>query len=155
MHAFVRIQNDLKVERKNVIDISISLVWGCLAKGLNTTASDSGLNLPDERVDQGCWIRSGFESPQGQLVVSLFQYPISYGYFTGAILYVPCLDWRLIKYIQFISINSLIDSGQLMCWTDIRVKLVNCPSCKSLISTSWIWKKLQSTSKYTCNRNLE
>ena len=54
------------------------------------------------RVDPGCWLRSGFESPRGQLVVSLFQDLISYGRFTGATLYVPCLDWGLINYIHFL-----------------------------------------------------
>ena len=52
--------------------------------------------LPDKRVDLGCWLRSGLESPQRQLVSCLFQNPISYGRFNGATLYVPCLDWGLI-----------------------------------------------------------
>ena len=45
------------------------------------------------RTNAGCWLRSGFESPRRQLVLSLFQDPISYGSFTGATLYVPCLKW--------------------------------------------------------------
>ena len=39
--------------------------------------------------------------PMGWQVVSLFQDLISYGRFTGATLYVPCLDWGLINYIHF------------------------------------------------------
>ena len=49
--------------------------WACLVEGFNTlaTLATAGvLNLPDKRVDPGCWLRSGFESPQRQLVVSLF-----------------------------------------------------------------------------------
>ena len=63
--------------------------------------SVGGLNLPDKRVDPDCWLRSGFESPRVQLVVSLFQDPISYGSFTGATLYVLCLDRGLIKLYPF------------------------------------------------------
>ena len=107
-------------------------MWACLVEGFNTLATAGVLNLPDKRVDPGCWLRSGFESPRRQLVVNLFWYfilsgynkilllyylsytlivshiiertQISYGRFTEATLYVPCLDWGLINYIHFPSI---------------------------------------------------
>ena len=69
-------------------------LWSCLA-------SAGGLNLLDKRVNSGFCLKSGFESPRGQLVVNLFRDPISYGRFTGATLYMPCLDRGLIYYINF------------------------------------------------------
>ena len=51
--------------------------WACLAKRFNAPASADGLNFIDKRVDQGCWLRSGLESPWGRLFVSLFQDLIS------------------------------------------------------------------------------
>ena len=46
--------------------------WACLVEGFNTLATAGVLNLPDKRVNSGCWLRSGFESQRRQLVVSLF-----------------------------------------------------------------------------------
>ena len=40
------------------------------------------LNLEDKRVDPGCWLKSGFESPRRQLVLSLYLDPISCGRYT-------------------------------------------------------------------------
>ena len=40
--------------------------WACLVEGFNTTVSAGVLNLPDKRVNPGCWLRSGFESPRRQ-----------------------------------------------------------------------------------------
>ena len=76
-------------------------VWPWLTEGINATVSVDGLNFPDKRVHPGYWLRSGFESPRRQLVLSLFLDPISYGRLTGATLHVPCLDWRLINWIHF------------------------------------------------------
>ena len=60
--------------------------WACLAKGFIAPA------MADKRLDPGCWLKSVFESPQRQLVLSLFEDPISYESFTTATVYVPCLD---------------------------------------------------------------
>ena len=49
-----------------------TLKWACLVEGFDTLASAGVLNLPDKQVDPGCWLRSGFEFPRRQLVVSLF-----------------------------------------------------------------------------------
>ena len=38
-----------------------------VVEGFNTLVSTVGLNLPDKRVDPGCWLRSGYESPRSQL----------------------------------------------------------------------------------------
>ena len=70
----------------------IMLMPAYLAEGFNTPALTVGLNLLDKRVDPGCWLRSGFESPQGLLVVSLFYDPIRFRRFTGVTLYVLCYD---------------------------------------------------------------
>ena len=40
--------------------------WACLVEGFNTPVETGGLNLSDKRVDPGCWLRSGFESPRRQ-----------------------------------------------------------------------------------------
>ena len=45
----------------------IILLWACLVEGFNTLATAGVLNLPDKRVDPGCWLRSGFDSPRRQL----------------------------------------------------------------------------------------
>ena len=39
------------------------ILWACLVEGFNTPVSAGGLNIPNKRVDQDCWLRSGFESP--------------------------------------------------------------------------------------------
>ena len=44
-----------------------SSMWACLVEGFKTLATAGVLNLPDKRVDPGCWLRSGFESPRKQL----------------------------------------------------------------------------------------
>ena len=44
-------------------------MWASLVEGFNTPVSAGGLNLPDKRVDPGCWLRSGFESPLKQLCI--------------------------------------------------------------------------------------
>ena len=41
--------------------------WACLAEGFNATVSNDESNLPDKRVDPGCWLRYGFESHGGNL----------------------------------------------------------------------------------------
>ena len=64
-------------------------LWACLVEGFNAPVLADGFNISDKRVDPGCWLRSGLESP---LVLSLFQDHFSYGRFTGATLYVPCFD---------------------------------------------------------------
>ena len=56
--------------------------WACLVEGFNTLVTAGVLNLPNKRVDPDCWLRSGFESPQRQLVLSLFLDPISCGRYT-------------------------------------------------------------------------
>ena len=38
--------------------------WACFPKGSKASATEDGLVLPDQRVDQGIWLRSGFESPR-------------------------------------------------------------------------------------------
>ena len=40
--------------------------WACLVEGFNTSVSAGVLNLLYKRVDPGCWLRSGFESPRRQ-----------------------------------------------------------------------------------------
>ena len=87
------------------------LKWACFAEGIDTPASADGLFLPDKRVDPGCWLRFRSESQRGQLVVSLFQDPISYGHFNGVTLYVPCLDLGLINYIHFPLYSFFLDSS--------------------------------------------
>ena len=62
--------------------------WLAWPRGLMRQLSDCGLNLPDKRVDPGCWLKSGFEFPQGQLVISLFTDPVSYGRFTSDMIYM-------------------------------------------------------------------
>ena len=70
---------------KLYLSVCVSCLYGLFLSGLawlrgfNTPASAGGLNLPDKRVNPGCWLRSVFESPQGQLaVINLFQDPISW-----------------------------------------------------------------------------
>ena len=41
-------------------------MWACFVEGFNTLVTTSGLNLPDKRVDQDCWLRSWFEFPRRQ-----------------------------------------------------------------------------------------
>ena len=57
---------------------------GCVVEWFKASATAGGLYHPDKRPNQDCWLRSGFESPRRQLVVSLFKDPIRYGRFTGA-----------------------------------------------------------------------
>ena len=54
-------------------------MWACLAELLNALVSVNGVNLPDKRVDSGCWLsmRSGFKSPLRKLV---FIKPLSRSY---------------------------------------------------------------------------
>ena len=82
-----------------------TISWACLAEGFNATVSDGGLNIRDKLVNPGCWLRSGLVSARGRLVLSLFQDPISYGHFTGATLYVPCLDRGQIKLYPFFHLH--------------------------------------------------
>ena len=89
-----------KIQQETLI-VQYSLRGFAWLRGLMHQLSAGGLNLPDKWVDPDCWPSSGFESPRWGLVVSLFQDPISYGRFTGATLYVPCLDWGLMNYILF------------------------------------------------------
>ena len=56
--------------------------WVCLGERFNATVLADGINLPNKRVDPGFWLRSGFEFPRRQLVVSLFLDPISCGRYT-------------------------------------------------------------------------
>ena len=85
--------------KQQLLTFLMYLLWACLAKRLHAPAFAGGLNLPDKQIDWGCWLRSGFKSRRGQLVH--FQDPFSYWRFTGATLYVPCLDWGWINYIHF------------------------------------------------------
>ena len=64
---------------------------GLCGRVVQVSATQRVVSL-DRLPNSGCWLRSGFETPRRQLVVSLFQDPSSYGRFIGATLNVPCLD---------------------------------------------------------------
>ena len=67
----------------------VILLVGFLAEVSNkASAPFEGLDIPNKRVDPGCWLTSGFE----QIDVSLFQDPVRYGQSNGAPLYVPYLN---------------------------------------------------------------
>ena len=77
------------------------VLWDFVIKWLKASATAGWLYHRVRQPNPGCWLTSWFESPRERLAVSLFQGPISYGCFTGATLYVLCLDSGLIRYTNF------------------------------------------------------
>ena len=64
-HSQSSVPSFTRASRQNSVDLCD--MWACLVEGFNTLATAGVLNLPDKRVDPGCWLRSGFESPWRQL----------------------------------------------------------------------------------------
>ena len=62
-----KIVQNLNTSREIIFREPIGLKWACLVERFNTLATAGVLNLPDKRVDPGCWLRSGLESPRRQL----------------------------------------------------------------------------------------
>ena len=60
IHILSETQKEKHIER-------VFIERACLVEGFNTLATAGKLNLVDKRVDPGCWLRSGFESPRRQL----------------------------------------------------------------------------------------
>ena len=85
---------------------------GTLVEWFKAPATNIRLYHMNRRLNLDCWLRSGFKSPRGRLVVSLFQDPISYGRFTVETLYVPCFDKGL-KIISNYPIKSKSTEGNI------------------------------------------
>ena len=56
---------DLPIPDSNLLSIR-----ACLVEGMKVSVSDDGLNLPDKRVDPGCWLSSN--PNKGNLVLASF-----------------------------------------------------------------------------------
>ena len=74
-----------KQRKKHIIEI-----LGYLVEWFNAPATVGGFDHPDRRPNLGCWLRSGFESSWGRLVVSLFTR--SYQMWTLQLDNVTCFD---------------------------------------------------------------